>query len=167
MPVANTKSTQITNAEAVPATLSEGHLKGDARAGVAVVEVAAADDDNSVFRFARIHSSERLHSLQLLNDAITGGTSYHFGLHETAANGGAAADNDLFATAVDLSSARVAPLDITHEALNIDQSEKRIWELLNLSADPNKFYEITATGITVGTAAGTIAVRFIIVGPRA
>ncbi len=165
MAVANTKSTLITNADATTPTLSAAHLGGLQRP-VGVVEVAAADDDTSVYRFFRVHSSDRIHQLLLLNDAITAGTAYHVGLHQTAANGGAAADEDLFATSVDLSSARVAPLDVLHEALNIDKAEKQIWELLGLSSDPGRDYDVTMTGATVGSAAGTIVLKAVTVGAR-
>jgi hypothetical protein len=39
------------------------------------VEVAAADDDNSVYRFARVHSSWSLRAIWLTNDALTAGTA--------------------------------------------------------------------------------------------
>lgn len=168
MAVANTKSNIIANADNPTATLSQAHLAGSSvRHPVAKVEVLAADDNGSVYRMFRVHSSERINSLSLLNDAITAGTSFDAGLHDTEANGGAVVQKDLFATAVDLSSARVAPLDITFEALNIDKAELMIWELLGLAADPNKYYDLTLTANTVGTADGTIVTRASIVSARA
>jgi hypothetical protein len=158
MAVANTKSTIVTARDAgknVPLYLS-GAVKHEA---VATLEVAAADDDNSVYRFVRVHSSWSPRAIYLYNDAITAGTAYHCGLYDTAENGGAAVDNDVFATSVDLSSARVAPLDLLFEALNIDKIEKRVWEMLGLTADPNKYYDLALIGATVGTAAGTISLR--------
>jgi hypothetical protein len=158
MAVANTKSTLVAAREAgrnVPLRLS-GAV---AREAVATVEVAADDDDNSVYRFCRVHSSWSLRALHLKNDAIAGGTAYHVGLYETAENGGAAVDADLFGTSVDLSSARVAPLDVLTEALDIATVEKRIWELLGLTVDPAREYDLCLTGATVGTGAGTIGLR--------
>ena len=37
--------------------------------------------------------------------------------------------------------------------------EKRVWELLGLSADPQLDYDLALTGDTVGTAAGSVSLR--------
>lgn len=160
MAVVNTKSTIVTGADATPVTILANHLKhGRIRNQAATVEVAAADDDTSVFRMFRVHSSWRVTKLELLNDALTGGTSYDIGAHQTAANGGAVVDVDAWGAAVDLSSARVAPLDVLCEAMNIDKIEKRVWEVLGLTADPDRYYDITLTANTAGTGAGTISMQ--------
>ena len=161
MAVVNTKSTAITNRDTKPVELSPDHLvRGVLYEAVGTVEVAAADSDTSVYRFVRLRSSDRLSTLQVACDAITAGTSYDFGLYRTAADGGAVVDADLFASAVDLSSA-LAFTDITYEATaaNISQVEKRLWELLGLIADPMIEYDVCALANTVGSAAGTISVR--------
>lgn len=167
MAVVNTKSTAITNMDATPAAMNSAQLAGNAPSfPVGLVEVAAADTDASVYRFFRVHSSDRVAHLLLLNDAITAGTSYDFGLYDTAANGGALVDVDFFASAVDLSSARVAPLDIVTEAQDIDKAEKAIWEILGLSADPQKYYDVCALANTVGSAAGTIVLKGTVLSNR-
>lgn len=160
MAEANTKSTAVTNADATPAELTGPHIaEGRLRESVGTVEVAAADDNNSVYRFFRVHSSWRISSLELLNDAIQSGTTYDIGLHEIAAAGGAAKDADLFGTDVDMTSARVAPTDVLFEALNIDKIEKRIWEMLGETEDPDRWYDLTMTGQVAGSGAGTISMR--------
>lgn len=159
MAVVNTKSGLVTNADASPRVLTQGHVVGTPRFSVGLVEVAAADDDTSVYRMLRMRSSDRIDRLLLLNDAITGGTSYDLGVYETAMNGGAAVDVDLFASAISMASARTEPLDVTHENLNIDQCTKQLWELLGLTADPVKEYDIAFTANTVGSAPGTIALK--------
>jgi len=160
MAVENTKSSVITDLDKTPPKAVEALLMGGRlREAVATAAVAAADDDTSTYRFVRVHSSWRLAAILLLNDAITGGTSFDVGLYETAENGGAAKDADLFATAVDLSSARVDPLDVLHEALDINKGQQRIWEMLGESVDPNRFYDLVLTANTVGTAAGDITVK--------
>lgn len=162
MGVVNTKSTIVTNADATPRVKTDALLAGGRlRSQAATVEVAAGDDDTSVFRMFRVHSSWRIHGLTLLNDAITGGTSYDVGLYDIADADGAVLDADAFAAAVDLSSARVAPLDVANHTLNIDKAENAIWQLagLSLTSDPNKFYDIALTANTVGSGAGTITMR--------
>jgi len=161
MAVANTKATVVSNRDASPAKMNPVHLEGGRlREIVGVAEVAAADDDDSVYRLGAVHSSWRISDILIANDAITLGTVYNLGLHETAENGGAAKDDNFFASAVDLSSA-AAFRSLLYEATaaNIDKAEMKLWELLGESADPNRFYDVTLTGATVGTAAGTLAAR--------
>ncbi|HEY4761338.1 MAG TPA: hypothetical protein VIH42_12215 [Thermoguttaceae bacterium] len=161
MAVANTKSTFITNADADPKVLTSDYIsKGTLYEAVGTVEVAAADDDGSVYRMVRVPSNARITSILTGCDAITLGTSYHLGVYQTAANGGAVVDADVFASAVDLSSALVFTehmLEAT--ATDIDKVEKRLWELLALAADSMRDYDICWTSVTNGTAAGTIATK--------
>jgi hypothetical protein len=159
--VANTKSTAITNNDATPPTLNKTFVQGGrVYSSVAVVEVAAADDDTSVYRLFRVWSGDRVDGIDIGNDAITGGTSYDLGVYDTAVNGGAVVSAALFASALDLSSAG-ALSERTYEATatNIDKIEKQLWELLALTSDPKKYYDIALTANTVGTGAGTIAAR--------
>lgn len=160
MAVVNTKSTIVGNADAVPAVLTSPRIAGGhLRAQVATVEVAAADDDTSVFRLFRLPSNAKVTSVQVFNDAITGGTSYDVGLYRTAADGGAVVDADAFASAVDMSSARAAagPLNLTFEAQNIDKIEQELWQVAGATSDPGVMYDVALTANTVGTAAGTIS----------
>lgn len=163
MAVVNTKSNAITNADATPIVKNAHALQGgQLLCSVATVAVAAADDDTSVFRFVRVPSNAVVVKIELLNDALTSGTDYHFGLHQTAANGGAVVNVNVWANALDLSSARVAPLDITHEAGSdtpIEYAEKKVWELAGASADTGREYDITATANTIGSAAGDITLK--------
>jgi hypothetical protein len=160
--VANTKSTQVSNADAAPPVINNMRsVDGRLQESVATVEVAAADDDTSVYRMHRVRSTDRISSIEVANDAITGGVDYNLGVHDVAANGGAAVSENLFGDALDLSSASAGFVDRTYETTptNIANVGKMLWELLGLSADPGKEYDITLTGITVGTAAGTISTR--------
>lgn len=162
MAVANTKSTAVTNRDAIPRVPSPAHLvRGPLFEAVGTVEVAAADDDNSVYRMARLRSSDRVSSLTIFADAITGATAYDLGVYRTADDGGAVVDADLFGSAVDISAGSKVGIDVTYEsaATDISKIEKRIWELLGLSADPQIDYDVAFTATTVGTAAGTVSLR--------
>lgn len=171
MAVVNTKSTGITNADATPLVRSSRYIvSSPLLVSVAKVEVAAGDDDGSVYRFIRLPSNAVIHSIGLYNDAITAGldegeviipTSFDLGLYQTAGNGGAVASATLFATAVDMSVARISSLDALYEANNIVNIEKRIWELLSLSTDSHINYDVALTSITNGTDAGTICLKII------
>lgn len=162
MAVANTKSTIITNADATPPVLTSSKITGGMylREAVATVEVAAADDDTSVYRMVRVPSNARISSVQYANDAITSGTVYDIGVYKTAADGGAVVSVELFASDLDLSSAR-ALTECAYEATATDISkiEQELWQRLGLSTDPGIMYDICFTGATVGSAAGTLALR--------
>lgn len=163
MAVVNTKSTQITNADAGSSTLTDNKvLGGKVKSLVATIEVAAADEDTSVYRFCRVHSSWLVLSIKVFCDALTAGTSWDVGLYQTAANGGAVADIDTFGLAVDLSTAIVVGTEVRFEAGNIDGIAKPVWELLALTADNNRWYDLCLTATTVGTAAGTISLLVLI-----
>ena len=161
--VANTKSNIVTNADAEPYAASAALIShGRLREQVATVAVAAADDDNSVYRLFRVPSNIRVSELLVLNDAITGGTSYDLGVYDIdGVNQAAVVDADLFASAVTMASARTAPLDVTHESGQwpIEEAEQALWEALGLASDPDKMYDIALTANTVGSAAGDITVK--------
>lgn len=163
MGVVDTQSTAITNANATqPRVINPSYLAGGSlRMSIGYVEVAAADSDASTYRFVRLPSNAVIFRLEILNDAIAGGTSYDAGLYKTAAAGGAAVDADVFATAIDMSVARTLPQDAMFEVLDIANVEKRLWELAGLTADPMCEYDVVLTANTVGSAAGTIAVRVV------
>lgn len=166
MAAVNTKSTEVTNADAVPFVATALHVAG-ARLyeKVGTVEVAVADDNASVYRFCRVHSSWRISSIELFNDAIQSGTTYDCGLYQTAENGGAAVDADCYATDVTMVSARVVPTDIKYEVMDIANIEKRVFEDAALTTDPGRWYDLCLTGDAVGSGAGTISLRVRYVGP--
>ena len=164
MAVVNTLGANITKLNATPvqnvdAAISGGKLRSQAD----VVSIAAADDDNSTFRVARVHSSWRVAAINRRNTAITGGTDYHVGLYRTAADGGAVVDADAYASSISLATAATSPVDDSFEARSVANIQNRVYQDAGLTTDPNVFYDIVYTGNTVGTVAGTLAVDVITV----
>ena len=159
MAVVNVKSTSVAGGDnATPAkagvTVGPRRLYED----VATVEVTNGDSIASTFRLARLHSSVRMSELKIKCDAITGAVA-DFGIYETAANGGAAVDADCFGSAVSLVAAIVAsPSDVLHESgvLDISEIEQPLWQILGLTSDPNKQYDVVATLTAAATASGTL-----------
>jgi hypothetical protein len=150
----NIKSTVITNADATPVDMSAAYLShGRLREAVGVVE-AAGGDAGSTYRFVRVWSGWRISELIFASDDLTGTGVMDVGVYQTAENGGAVVDIDLFASDIDVSGAAVAETSILRESteINIDESEKRLWELLGLTEDPKRWYDIVGTS---GTAAVT------------
>jgi hypothetical protein len=161
MAVANTKSTHITNADATPPVLTNSYVgKGRLFEAVGTVETLAADDAASVYRLVRVPSNARISSILLASDAITGASASDVGVYQTAQNGGAVVDADFFATDVDISTAATVFTEVMLEATATDiaKVEYRLWELLGLSADPMRDYDIAVTVNDV-TAAGTISMK--------
>jgi len=163
MAVEAIKSTSITaldapspdQANAVTTKLNGARLKET----VGYAAVANAASIGSTYRLARVSSSVRISQLLLSCSAITSATA-DIGVYETAANGGAAVDADLFASAQAVSSALVNS-DVTHEAgtYAITDVEKPLWQALGLTKDPGKLYDIAATLTAAATAAGNIGLK--------
>jgi len=160
MAVVNSKSTAITAFDARPRTRVGSHLhSGSLMVSRGTVEVAAGDDDGSVYRMLRLPSNAIIDGLFPLNDSITGGSDYDLGVYDTIDNNLAAVvDVNRFADAISMVGGRAVYLNAAYEdsPTGIINMEKRLWERLGLSSDPNKDYDICYTGVTVGSASGTL-----------
>jgi len=157
--MANLESTMVSNQTGFPRVANEGHLTARMkRVGPASVEVSAAETAGSILRFFRIQSDACISEVLLSCDAIATG-AMDVGLYDTDDNGGAVVDADLFASAQAVTAALVAS-NIAHEsgAYTIDNRGKRLWEVLGLSSDPNKAYDVACT-VTTGMSAGTIVLE--------
>lgn len=131
-------------------------------------EVAAADDDGSIYRIAPIPTNFVPVEITIACDAITGGTDYDLGFYRTAEEGGAVVDKDLLMDGQTMASAS--------KTLNgmgivpIENYGKTIAELLGaagINAPNGQLYsnvntppvlDLALTANTVGSAAGTITV---------
>ena len=171
MAVANTKSTAITNLDATPPQLTNRGIAGaDLKVSIGICEVAAADDNASVYRFVRLPSNAIVHSIEFRGDAIASATDYDCGIYRTAGDGGAVVDADLFASAIDINAGvatTAASTLMRWEAAttaDISLAEYRLWQLADAGAatyatDPNYQFDVCLTGNTVGSAAGTLYLR--------
>jgi hypothetical protein len=141
---------------------------------VQTFEVAAGDDDGSVYRlFKEIPATAVLVSAQILNDAITGGTDYDLGLYKPGA-GGDVVDKDVLADGEDLSSAnsRISPADGLG-AVDLADVNKPLWQLSSAPEGGSPYtvenkpqaFDIALTANTVGTGAGTITAILEFVNP--
>lgn len=146
-----------------PTGLSQSATNGGKIAFIRdTVEVAASDDNNSVYRLARIPSNAVIVDLRVNNDAITAGTDYNVGVYDTPEiNSGAVISDNAFADALDLSSASAGEGTFALSAVAIEDRYKQVWQLAGLTSDPKKLVDIALTGIAVGTAAGTITLSVI------
>ena len=159
MAVVNSKSTTILGADATPPTRSGSFINGGRlKESVAFITPAASDDDGSVYRLHRVPSNMRVSELSVKHEVVTGMVDVNIGIYDIDANGGGAVDDNVFADAVDFDAgARALFTEI--DTLTAVQSELRLWELLGLSEDPVKNYDLCLTAITVGAGIEEIACR--------
>jgi hypothetical protein len=130
---------------------------------VATFEIAAADDDGSVYRvFKDVPSTYIPTDITVVCDAITGGTSFDLGLYKT--NLGAVINKNLLMSAQTLATAltRATGHQLGLANVNIANCKDTLGTLsAQTTIDPA--YDLAVTGNTVGTAAGTVSViaRFV------
>lgn len=126
---------------------------------VATEEIAAADDDGSVYRFfSGVPSSYIPTEITIMSDGITGGTDYDLGLYKQGV-GGAAVDADVLMDGQTMASAltRATGHQLGLQTVDIADAGKTLGELSG-QTDVDGGYDIALTANTVGTAAGTITI---------
>lgn len=166
MAVVDRNSTTIANLIATPpVALSPPRNAAALREVASIITPAADDTQASIGRFFRVPSNARVSQLLWSSaDATTAGV-VSVGLYQTAENGGAVVDADLFAT-LDLAGGPYNNLDITFESgeYTYAESEKPLWEVLGLTADPQREYDVAYTITTTfngGPTAVRLALRFV------
>lgn len=126
-------------------------------------EVAAADDDGSIYKLAKLPANAVPIRALVNNDAIASGTDYDLGLYK---EDGVVADKDILADGLDMSSAAAMGSEKNGLA-NLGGADplaavgKKLYELLGLTAvtKDQEAYILAFTANTVGSAAGTISYR--------
>lgn len=127
----------------------------------ATEEIAAADEDGSVYRFFKgVNPALRPVKIDIVCDAITSGSDYDLGLY--LSDSGAVLDKDCLMDGQSLASAStlIAPLN-GMGAVGKEDIGKTLYDLL---ATPEVVgaikggYDIALTANTVGSAAGTVTI---------
>lgn len=153
MALEHLKSTPLANADATPRIINNARvMRLPMWEAVGTCEVAASSDAGppaSTYRLCRVPSNARISQVLGWADASGNAGQLNIGVYETPENGGAVVDADFFIAGANFDpggGAAIAALDITHgNAFDIDDAEKPLWEVLGLSADPHKDYDIVAT----------------------
>lgn len=156
--MANVNSTWITNAVATPKVTTDA-AKSVGRAMVAKSEatVSATQSSGDTVRMVRVPSNARIDAVLLSTaDATTAG-AVNIGVWQTADNGSTVVDADLFASALALTGGPFNRSDQTFESGEYTYAEacKPLWEVLGLSADPQREYDIVCEVSTTGNGMGT------------
>lgn len=132
--------------------------QGNVRSAVGTGAVSATASIASIIRLARIQSNARITVASLFCTAITSAAG-DVGLYRTADDGGAVVDADFFIAAQTLAAASPGINVIGGNALAPANREKRLWEALGLTADPNVYYDVAVTLTAAATALGTMGIE--------
>lgn len=159
--MATVNSTWITNAVASPPVLTSSNKSvGQVFNAKSAATVSATQASGDVIRLVRVPSNARIDAVLLTTaDATTAG-NINIGVWQTTGNGGAVVDADLFASALALTGGPFLRSDQTWESGEYTYAEscKPLWEVLGLTADPCREYDIVAEVSTTFDAAGTTMV---------
>lgn len=158
----NRNSNVITNAVATPRAANSPQIGGAGilREVAGLVTCAADDSANSIHRFVRVPSNARISQVLFSTLLASSAGNIDVGVYQTIENGGAVVDADLFASAVALTTPDKLNLDVTYESgqFTMAESVKPLWEVLGLSADPCRDYDIATTITTTYNGASTTQV---------
>jgi hypothetical protein len=171
MAVETLSSPGITNRDAVPRVFTNPGLGS---AGVLRVtqgylaSVPASTSLTSTIRMCEIDAFAVVESVTFASAAQTAG-AFDLGVYRTVADGGAAVDADLFATAINCASA-VALTDVTNESTinTILKQNQPLWQAAGVTTAPapGTKYDIVltcaTTAVTTGTGAVAVKVRYTI-----
>lgn len=143
MAIEHLKSTPISNADAVPRIPNNPYVAGGlVRTAAGKAALTAAADVGSTYRLVRVPSSARITSIKRTNGASGATGQVDVGVYKTAADGGAVVDADIFENEAVLETAGV---EVELGPAAAGDKEKRLWELLGLSADPGIDYDVALT----------------------
>lgn len=153
-------SPAITGLDATPILRPVSFLHGGLAKEFA--EVLTVNDNasiGSIYRFFRVCSWMRPISLKVFCGTLTAAAG-DIGLYRIAKEGGAVVDADFFASAQSIATASAVGIECVYEAANaasnmgIGVMNKRIWEVMGLTADPNLEYDVAVTLTAAATDPG-------------
>lgn len=159
MAVVTVKAKLPTNRDA--GTMSNSnYAKGDLKESIGYCAVASGDSIASKYILAQVPSNARISDLLLSAPDIGITTAADVGLYKNTADGGAVVDADFFKAAVVLNAGAIADSQVAFgNVISLANSEKMIYELLGLTADPGLIYDVVATLTGAADAAGGIMAK--------
>jgi hypothetical protein len=159
--MANVNSTWIGNAVASPVVLTDANKSvGVVKNAKSVATVVAAQPSGDTIRMVRVPSNARIDAVLLTTGDATTAGNINIGVWQTVENGGAVVDADLFASALALTGGPFTRSDQTWESGEYTYAESclPLWQVLGLTADPNREYDIVLQVSTTGDGMGTTIV---------
>lgn len=154
------ESAQLALRDANPQVLIDPALIGShPRRSLGLVLCVTSDAANSPYRFFQVPSSAVISSLKLWNDALSASTTLDIGVADVpTVNAGAAVSQALFASTVAATSAN-AGVEERYNALAISTAGQPLWQLLGLTVDPFKNYDICVFPHVTVVAGGNIVLE--------
>lgn len=158
MAIVQTKSTAITNRDAVPAVINDGRLeRGVLKSGIGSVAVGAADSATSFYPLVSVPTTAMIRAV--LATAVAGMTTLagNIGVFKNTKNSGGSttgvvantSSDTFFGSAVSLAAALNRADETGAGSYTTDKREQPLWQAIGLAADPGGTFDI---GIVVTTA---------------
>ena len=166
MAVVNVKSAALTNRDATPRVPNLGAIdRAQMFAARGLATITSGDSAASVYRLCTIPSDAIVLAVWKSHPDIGTTTTADIGLYKTTRDGSAVVDADAFTAATVLNAGAVNKTDVGHgNLMTVANFEKRVWELLGLTADPFIDYDVCATlvGAADGTGALALEVEYVV-----
>jgi hypothetical protein len=119
-------------------------------------ELAAADDNASIYRFASIPANAILISLKLLSDATAGISDAQFGIYKPLAQGGAVIDVDCLMASTDITAGKAVLTEVFVPSIaDVGKPVATLAAVTDINELGN--VDVALTTPTGPTAAGTIS----------
>lgn len=161
MAVVTTKSAGITNRDATPVVLTNAYLaRAEVKKAAGLVTAVSGDSIASKYIFCSIPSNALVHSVQISCPDIGTTGAMDIGLYQTTANGSAVVDADFFKAAQSVSGGALTKTEVLYgNIVTVANAEKRVWEALGLTVDPQIDYDVVGTLTAAQDAGGAIMVE--------
>lgn len=161
MAVVTVKSAAITNRDSTPVVISNSRVTGDrVKTTRGVVAVTSGDSIGSKYIACSIPSRAIPVSVRVTAPDIGTTTAGDIGLYQTTARGSAVVDADFFKAAFSLNGGAVTKSEAVNGNIQtVANSEKVIWDLLGLSADSTRDYDVVLTLTGAADASGSVLIE--------
>lgn len=159
--VVTVKSALVTNRDATPAVLKSRILQGaPVMHARGVCALANGDSAASKYIYFSLPSNAVPISVRVTAPDIGTTTTMDIGLYKVTRDGGAVVDADAFTAAKVLNAGAIAKSEsVAGNLQTVANSEKMLWELLGLTADPQIPYDVVGTLVGAADAAGSVLIE--------
>ena len=161
MAVVTVKSKAITNRDATPSVQNDAaYAKGRLEQFIGACAITSGDSVGSKYLVGSIPSNAIVSSVLVNAPDIGTTTAGDIGLYKVTADGGAVVDADFFKAAFVLNAGAVTNSEaVNGNVVTLANSEKKVWELLGLTADPSLMYDVVLTLTGAADASGTVQIK--------
>jgi hypothetical protein len=160
--MANQTSVLISNRAATPRVANQPWNNAVVKStGLGRVAVTTAEVSPNILRFVEIPANAVVRQVQLACTAVASAGAINIGVYRSAADGGTVVDDDLFASAVVVTSA-LSNSDVTFESgqYTIAEADQPLWQAAGLTEPPASGKLVIGGTVTTNMGgSGTIGVN--------